>query len=84
MWRRLEPVHAVTYFAPECRAAFSDVGLRGFWMGCFAKRLAAPIAGSGDIPYPNPMGRPPPDGASSAERVQFAVCRLAQSGQTPR
>ena len=46
VWRQLEPVHAVTYFAPECRAAFSEVGLRGFWMGYFAGR-AAPLGAVG-------------------------------------
>jgi hypothetical protein len=39
-WRRLEPCHAVTYFAPEARAAFEAAGLRGFWRGYFAGRVA--------------------------------------------
>jgi hypothetical protein len=39
-WRRFEPCHAVTYFAPEARAAFEDAGLRGFWRGYFAGRMA--------------------------------------------
>jgi hypothetical protein len=42
MWRALEPVHAVTYFAPESRAAAEDLGLRGFWRGYFGQR-AAPL-----------------------------------------
>jgi len=42
MWHVLEPINAVTYFAPECRAAMTDCGLRGFWMGYFAAR-AAPL-----------------------------------------
>jgi hypothetical protein len=37
---RFEPVHAVTYFAPEARAAFDGLGYRGFWMGYFAARSA--------------------------------------------
>lgn len=37
---RLEPVHAVTYFAPESRAALDALGYRGFWMGYFAARSA--------------------------------------------
>jgi len=40
MWTRLEPVHAVTYFAPECLVANRAVGLKGFWMGYFAARSA--------------------------------------------
>src|SRR3954465_7945336 len=39
-WQLLEPVHAVTYFAPECREANKVVGLKGFWMGYFAARAA--------------------------------------------
>jgi helix-turn-helix protein len=42
MWEPFEPVHAVTYFAPQSRAAFEAVGLRGFWRGYFAGR-AAPL-----------------------------------------
>lgn len=42
MWTLYEPIHAVTYFAPESRAAFEEAGLRGFWRGYFAGR-AAPL-----------------------------------------
>ncbi|CAL9633267.1 SCO6745 family protein [Streptomyces sp. enrichment culture] len=42
VWQVLEPLHAVTYFAPESREAARAVGLRGFWMGYFALR-AAPL-----------------------------------------
>jgi hypothetical protein len=37
---RFEPVHAVTYFAPEARTALHGLGFRGFWMGYFAARSA--------------------------------------------
>jgi hypothetical protein len=37
---RFEPVHAVTYFAPEARTALDGLGFRGFWMGDFAARSA--------------------------------------------
>ena len=40
MWTLFEPLHAVTYFAPEGRAAFEAAGLRGFWRGYFAVRSA--------------------------------------------
>lgn len=40
LWRELEAINGVTYFAPECRQAAKDVGLRGFWMGYFACRTA--------------------------------------------
>ncbi|WP_375486399.1 hypothetical protein [uncultured Mycobacterium sp.] len=45
---RFEPVHAVTYFAPEVRAALDALGYRGFWMGYFAAR-SAPL---GPVPPP--------------------------------
>ena len=33
-------MHAVTYFAPESHQALRATGLRGFWMGYFAGRVA--------------------------------------------
>ena len=39
-FERFEPVHAVTYFAPEARTALDGLGYRGFWMGYFAARSA--------------------------------------------
>ena len=42
MWRALEPLHAVTYFAPEPRAACDALGTKGYWMSYFAQR-AAPL-----------------------------------------
>lgn len=41
-WQVLEPLHAVTYFAPETRAATDALGLRGGWMSYFGCR-AAPL-----------------------------------------
>jgi hypothetical protein len=40
LWRAFEPVHAVSYFAPEARAACEPLGLRGFWRMYFATRSA--------------------------------------------
>jgi hypothetical protein len=40
LWTLFEPLHAVTYFAPEGRTAFEAAGLRGFWRGYFASRSA--------------------------------------------
>src|SRR4051794_14002352 len=42
MWSLYEPIHVVTYFTPEARAAYEAAGLRGFWRGYFAGR-AAPL-----------------------------------------
>src|SRR6185437_13615666 len=46
MWTMFEPVHDVTYFAPEALRAFTEAGLRGYWRGYFAGR-AAPLGGAG-------------------------------------
>jgi hypothetical protein len=40
LWRAMEPIHAVVYFAPDVKTAFEDLGLRGFWRGYFASRAA--------------------------------------------
>jgi hypothetical protein len=37
---RFEPVHGVTYFAPEVREALDGLGYKGYWMGYFAARSA--------------------------------------------
>jgi hypothetical protein len=49
MWVVFESVHAVTYFAPACRQAMKEVGLKGFWAGYFAAR-AAPLGAVGAGP----------------------------------
>jgi hypothetical protein len=46
LWHRYEPLHAVTYFAPQAREAFEAAGLRGFWRGYFAGR-SAPLGAVG-------------------------------------
>src|SRR5690349_19512575 len=40
VWRRLEAVHAVTYFAPQSLEAAKEAGLKGFWMSYFGFRAA--------------------------------------------
>ena len=52
LWRLFEPYHAVTYFSPECREAFKDVGLKGFWMGYFAGRPL--FAANAGLEWPEP------------------------------
>jgi hypothetical protein len=39
-WQLVEPLHAITYFAPETRAATDALGLRGGWMSYFGCRAA--------------------------------------------
>jgi hypothetical protein len=49
MWTLYEPIHAISYFAGDARAAFEQAGLRGFWRGYFAGR-AAPLGPVGPGP----------------------------------
>lgn len=65
LYDRFEPVHAVTYFAPEARAALTNLGYRGFWMGYFAARSA-------------PLGQVPPE-VVSAVFYNFALARVAKA-----
>ncbi len=62
---RFEPIHAVTYFAPEARAALAGLGYRGFWMGYFAARSA-------------PLGVVPAE-VVTAVFYNFAHARVAKS-----
>src|SRR6516165_1361204 len=62
---RFEPVHAVTYFAPEARAALDGLGYRGFWMGYFAARSA-------------PLGRVPAE-VVTAVFYNFSRARVAKA-----
>lgn len=62
---RFEPVHGVTYFAPEARAAMDGLGYRGFWMGYFAARSA-------------PLGRATPE-LVTAIFYNFAPERVAKA-----
>jgi hypothetical protein len=48
LWQHVEPIHAVTYFAPEVADALAATGLRGWWRGYFAARSG-------------PLGRPGPE-----------------------
>ncbi len=65
LWRPLETLHAVTYFAPESHAAATDAGLRGFWMGYFGFRAA-------------PLGRVGP-GAVEAIFANFSPAMVRRS-----
>ncbi|OBF15789.1 hypothetical protein A5725_02655 [Mycobacterium kubicae] len=62
---RFEPIHAVTYFAPEARAALDNLGYRGFWMGYFAARSA-------------PLGQVPPE-VVTAIFYNFSPARVAKA-----
>lgn len=84
MWTLFEPIHAVTYFAPESRQAYEAVGLRGYWRGYFAGR-AAPLGPVEAAPVvaiffnfaPAMVARALPDVWGRATPAQTLPARLA-------
>ncbi len=84
MWQALEPLHAVTYFAPEPRAACQELGTKGFWMSYFAQRAAPLGAASPELVtavfynfHPGMVARAVPDVWAVAPPEQFLAVRLA-------
>ena len=65
MWQALEPYHALTYFAPESRAATDALGAKGGWMSYFALRAA-------------PLGAVPA-GVVTATFYNFAPARVGRA-----
>ncbi|MUM33393.1 hypothetical protein [Mycolicibacterium sp. CBMA 361] len=65
LFERFEPVHAITYFAPEARGAALELGYPSFWRGYFATRSA-------------PLG-PVPVRVVEAIFYNFASHRVAKS-----
>ncbi|MEV4627355.1 hypothetical protein AB0J90_13795 [Micromonospora sp. NPDC049523] len=84
MWTLYEPLHAVTYFAPEARRAYEAAGLRGYWRGYFAGR-AAPLGPVGAAPVvaaffnfaPVMVARALPDIWQRASAAEAVTARLA-------
>jgi hypothetical protein len=80
----VEPLHAVVYFAPETAEAAKAVGLRGYWMGYFAGRLA-PLGPIGPEPAtavlfgfaPAMVARALPDAWTFASPADVVASRLA-------
>ncbi|WP_220191971.1 SCO6745 family protein [Ktedonospora formicarum] len=83
-WSTLEPCHALIYFAPEARQAYTQAGLKGYWMGYFASR-SAPL---GAVPvevvtatfynfHPRMIGRALPDAWSFSTPERVIQVRLS-------
>jgi len=91
LWKRIEPLHAVSYFATECREANTAVGLRGFWMGYFGSR-AAPMGpvGPGVVTaafynfHPDMVRRSIPDAWSFADPAAVLAARRASAAAALR
>jgi hypothetical protein len=84
MWSLYEPLHDVTYFAPEAREHFERVGLRGYWRGYFAGR-SAPLGAADAAPViaaffnfaPSMVRRALPDIWSRATPAEALAARLS-------
>lgn len=83
LWQLYEPLHAVTYFGSQAKAAFESAGLRGFWRGYFAGR-AAPLGAVSAAPVtaaffsfaPGMVARAVPDVWQRASPEQALAARL--------
>jgi hypothetical protein len=83
LWRAVEPVHAVTYFAPESKAACDALGTTGWWMSYFALRAAPLGAASPELVtalfynfHPGLVSRAVPDTWTVAAPERFVAARL--------
>ncbi|MEU3273924.1 hypothetical protein ABZ639_24055 [Saccharomonospora sp. NPDC006951] len=91
LWEFYEPVHDVTYFSPEARAAADAIGMQGFFMGYFAMR-AAPL---GPVPpavvtsgfyvfHPDRVARALPDAWTRTSPQDALDARLTGAGAALR
>ena len=90
-WEAIEPIHAVVYFAPEPAEAARKVGLRGFWMGYFAGRVApmgpVPAKAVEAMAYgfaPAMVERAIPDAWKFADPAAVVVARVTSAAQALR
>lgn len=90
-WQTLEPCHAMIYFAPEAREAFTALGLKGYWMGYFASRggamgaVSAPVIAATFFGFaPAMVARAIPDAWGYAEPTQVLAARAQAAGAALR
>lgn len=90
-WEAIEPIHAVVYFAPEPVEAARKIGLRGFWMGYFAGRVAPlgplPARAVAAMAYgfaPAMVERAIPDAWGFADPAAVVVARIAGAADALR
>ena len=90
-WAAIEPIHAVVYFAPEPAEAARKIGLRGFWMGYFAGRVAplgpVPAKAVAAMAYgfaPAMVERAIPDAWRFADPAAVVVARIASAADALR
>jgi hypothetical protein len=91
LWAAVEPMHAVVYFAPQALEAARDIGLRGFWMGYFAGRVAplgplpAPVVAAMTYGFaPGLVARAIPDAWKYASPEAVLEARMEGAARTLR
>lgn len=90
-WKRIETLHAVTYFDHESTDAATNAGLRRFWMGYFGFR-AAPLGAVNPGPVeaafanfaPSMVRRSLPDAWEFARPDALVAARAAAAAATLR
>jgi Helix-turn-helix family len=90
-WEAIEPIHAIVYFAVEPAEAARKIGLRGFWMGYFAGRVAplgpVPPEVVAAVAYgfaPAMASRAIPDAWTFADPATVVATRIASAADTLR
>lgn len=91
LWQQYELIHDLIYFSEQARAGAAALGLRGFWMGYFAFRLAplGPLepAAATAVCYgfhPSRVGRALPDAWSYAGPADVLAGRQAAMDEALR
>jgi len=90
-WHAIEPIHSAVYFAPEPAEAARRIGLRGYWMGYFASRVAplgpvppAPVTAMCYGFAPRMIERAIPDAWKFATPETVLDARIEAAAQTLR
>src|SRR5262252_10384174 len=90
-WAAIEPIHSIVYHAPGPIEAARKTGLRGFWMGYFASRVAplGPVSAPPVVAMaygfaPAMVGRAIPDAWTFADPAAVISARLTSAGEALR
>jgi hypothetical protein len=91
VWQFGEPIHAITYYAPESRAATDILGVKGGWMSYFGRRAAPLGAASAPVVsalfynfHPHMVARAVPDVWSCTTPSALLDARLTAMDQAMR
>jgi len=90
-WAAIEPIHSIVYFAAGPVEAARKIGLRGFWMGYFASRVAplgpvsaAPVVAMTYGFAPAMISRAIPDAWTFADPAAVIAARITSAGEALR